>query len=1350
MVTTEKKSNENHGMHALLDFIIQNSATKKPWLYDALLYCSIPHWFDEDVIHGMRTVSQAPKISDRMILDELRDMPFCQQHPIRGWTYHEDVRAYILDRPEVQSQWRELNVRAATTFRHMLEQTKISGDDRFQKTVWKDLAVEWLYHWLNVEEQAALEQVHRICAEALAAWQTEFCAEFLDRIEWRIQAEEIDQPIKLLRDGVKALLEYDNVKALHMLYKLVAIPGLTPKQESALRWRIGTTNLYSEGRLADAREQFEKTLTLTPEDASIHAELAAVHFRPGPIWGRFDLALQHANRAVEVAPKQAEGYIALGAIAAQQQEDDTAIAWYEKALQAAPTVDSFLGLADLYSARGDVTQALALIDQALELSPSGDYFALLRKGDAYLNARRFQAARQAYEQAIDKTPKRRDAYIRLGNWYLALNQSMQAEEQYNKAIEADPTMDDGYAALARLHQQREAWDQAIEVCQQGLRQRRDSKTLHIIQSNVYSAQGRIEEVKRTQEQLARIDAAEGYAADCAAGDAYLDRAWQQRRQPGQAQFIVKARAAFESAVARDPKRAWAYLSLGELAVLETKRETVEELQRLVNERTPWAQYDLLVRLGVAYRRNWQPKQSEDVLVAATKLAHRRQDAWNALGDLYDWLGDTDRVARVWTELIAINPTLAYAAHMAKGYAFERISDYSHARTEYDAARKWQPDMADADKGLAHLDEVEGNADAYTRLALIDEAEGDGKQAIANYQRAAAGAADFAPPAHTRIAAIHRLDGNDDDAEQAAREAIRRDASYADAYIELARIGVTVQRKAGLVEKARKDLERVLPEKLYDLDYELAEFYRIFEEYERAHEGYQQCIARDSTRAAAYIGRALAFISQREYAHAQASLAKALQIDPFNLEAYFAQSELLIQQEDVAGVEETWQQITTLEPTRQYDALLALGKVYRQHKDLESAEQQVRHATELADWRPDAYIELGSLLQEQPARAKDAKRAYEQAQAKWAGVGYLELGRHYAQLGRRKEALEAYRLSIEYDPKRAAQAYVEHGYLLEIQDKYDLARKKYQQAVDAASKQVDQADGYMALASLAWRQGNAEETDEHLLRAKEVAPQNPAVYRMLAQLREEQSRWSAAIQWHEQVATLESNAVAIGAAYERIGAIFSFQGNYDEAQAALQKAVENDRFNAGAYLNLGAIYELRDNFDQAIAMYEKAIEIIPKYGDAHFALCRTYSKKGDQKSLKDRTRQLLALELAPSEKYAAYLLVAATYEEAGDAQEAEKTYRQAIKLDATNIDAYQRLVDLLVSQEQWENAVTVCRQMAEQPNLQYDAYVGLGNLFSSSIGQQYGGMKKTPFFDRIAVDTFAENLFFYSTITLPNV
>jgi tetratricopeptide (TPR) repeat protein len=664
MATIQAELNLDQLREQVVNAVVQRMAKSSPELTQAIFYCAVPRWFDAKVVAGMRSRQASTDVSFDQILSQLIGVPFCEPHATREatWILKEDFRETLLQRKEVKENWKELQARAANTFKRRLDEKSLEGEQRFNDPDWKDFAVEWLYHVLQLNPAEALREVRKVCAQALGVWTSDeqpeviFCSEFLGSLNWTNAPEDANQQISFLRAGINALLNYDNRKAVAMLEGLANLPELSSEEQGVLRDWVGRIYFEDEERYAPASEQLEKAQQLIPTNAYVQGRIAALHYWPGPIWGRFDLAQKHAKRALKLAPNKSNGYYALGTICQELEDWDQAIVWFQRACEVAPNdYGGYLGLSEVYSAIGDVGRALALIDKANQVSPNIKYFALIRKGNVYRDAQRFRESLDFYAQAITEARDRLDAYLESATSHTELWRFAEAEEEYRKVIELDAEEARAYVGWANLYQKQEKWADAITKCQEAINKGIRAKSIYLLLHDLYRWQNRLQELKGILGQLVSYDPAEEYRVLCLFGDDLLAQALQRWDSPHKEEWLEEARSEFEQALAIDSVRAWAHISLAKLAVFRNDRETLEEQRQIVSKRSPWAEYDMLVDLGGAYLRNFQYSHSRKVLEAAAILAPRRTGAWQALSEWQYMQGDPQGVIQAWSELVKINP-----------------------------------------------------------------------------------------------------------------------------------------------------------------------------------------------------------------------------------------------------------------------------------------------------------------------------------------------------------------------------------------------------------------------------------------------------------------------------------------------------------------------------------------------------------------------------------------------------------------------------------------------------------------------------------------------------------------------
>ncbi len=82
------------------------------------------------------------------------------------------------------------------------------------------------------------------------------------------------------------------------------------------------------------------------------------------------------------------------------------------------------------------------------------------------------------------------------------------------------------------------------------------------------------------------------------------------------------------------------------------------------------------------------------------------------------------------------------------------------------------------------------------------------------------------------------------------------------------------------------------------------------------------------------------------------------------------------------------------------------------------------------------------------------------------------------------------------------------------------------------------------------------------------------------------------------------------AHHHLGLVYRKAGRFDEAVAALEKAIELDPFSVESLINLGALYYDMGNIDKAQAVNEQALNINQASAQAHANLGLIWQSRGD--------------------------------------------------------------------------------------------------------------------------------------------
>ena len=185
----------------------------------------------------------------------------------------------------------------------------------------------------------------------------------------------------------------------------------------------------------DSTALWSRVLEVDDESATGHVGLANVLFKQN----RVDEAIEHARRAVAIAPGYAQAHNDLGVGLALQGRHEDAIEQYELALAIEPKNDearSNWGVA--MARRGDLDGAIVQYRSALTANPD-NADAHVNWGNALVRSNRPEEAIEHYREALRIRPDHADAEH---NWGVALAREgklADAIEHFRQALALDPT-----------------------------------------------------------------------------------------------------------------------------------------------------------------------------------------------------------------------------------------------------------------------------------------------------------------------------------------------------------------------------------------------------------------------------------------------------------------------------------------------------------------------------------------------------------------------------------------------------------------------------------------------------------------------------------------------------------------------------------------------------------------------------------------------------------------------------------------------------------------------------------------------------------------------------------------------
>jgi serine/threonine protein kinase/uncharacterized protein HemY len=252
---------------------------------------------------------------------------------------------------------------------------------------------------------------------------------------------------------------------------------------------------------------------------------------------------------------------------------------------------------------------------------------------------------------------------------------------------------------------------------------------------------------------------------------------------------------------------------------------------------------------------------------------------------------------------------------------------------------------------------------------------------------------------------------------------------------------------------------------------------------------------------------------------------------------------------------------------------------------------------------------------------------------YLAAGHTTLGMVKMRAGDTAEAEKQFHAAAELDPKSAV-PHRDLGLLYEKTGKADQAAEELKRALQLNPKDWKT---YMAAGLGAYQAGRFQESASAWEMALKLEPDNVPMLRNLGAVYHSLGRDSDA------VAALQ-HALEIKPAsdvYTNLGTILFYQGKYDEAVPAFEKAVELGANNFDIWGNLGDAYRWSSNKqDKARPAYEHAIQLVkeeiaknPNQTDLRIDLAMYLAKAGDkEKALKEIKPVEAARDTNPSDLY----------------------------------------------------------------------------------------------------------------------
>lgn len=196
----------------------------------------------------------------------------------------------------------------------------------------------------------------------------------------------------------------------------------------------GATAAHQAGNLAEAERLYQAALRDDGGNVEVLYRMSVLNAQRG----RFDVALQFAERALAVNPRIAQLQFHCAELLAALRRTEAAVEAYRQALAIAPDhVDALNGLGDSFIALGRVAEALPLLERAVALR--ADHVpALNNRANALQLLGRSGEALQGFDQALACSPGNPYVLFNRASTLLTLKRYAEAEADSRQALAQDP------------------------------------------------------------------------------------------------------------------------------------------------------------------------------------------------------------------------------------------------------------------------------------------------------------------------------------------------------------------------------------------------------------------------------------------------------------------------------------------------------------------------------------------------------------------------------------------------------------------------------------------------------------------------------------------------------------------------------------------------------------------------------------------------------------------------------------------------------------------------------------------------------------------------------------------------
>ena len=432
---------------------------------------------------------------------------------------------------------------------------------------------------------------------------------------------------------------------------------ITIKPEPKAYKIIGNA-LQAMGKLQEALDWYQKALEIKPDFVEVYANLGTI-FAQQRQW---EQAISYYRRAISVKPDFAGAYRNLAKIYTQINQAAAAAECLYQALKLEPrkaTAEECLSLGNTFSKNGELNQAIACYQRAIQLNPQL-VEASYKLGEIFIQNGQWGEAVACYQRVISANPNSGAAYQKLGDALLQQEQLESALQNYQKAQQLEPNNTEVKQKIGEIYYKTGEFLQAQGKIEEAIAAYRQATENYPEFDIPYGKLGEIfTKQEKWQEVVSTYKTASQLKPDNSWYHNSLGEAFKQLEK------WEEAVAAYRQAIKLNPEFSWSHNNLADcLLKLEKWEEAVAPYRRAIelNPDFTWSYINLGKALWEA--GNWE--EAIDPYRRALELKADLPEAYQKLGDALKKRAqlDLDEAIKWYRQAIENNPDNEQLYHKA--------------------------------------------------------------------------------------------------------------------------------------------------------------------------------------------------------------------------------------------------------------------------------------------------------------------------------------------------------------------------------------------------------------------------------------------------------------------------------------------------------------------------------------------------------------------------------------------------------------------------------------------------------------------------------------------------------------